>query len=194
MTGPADRLQAKDALLIVDVQNDFCPGGALPIREGDLVVPVLNRWIEAAASMRIPVYASRDWHPADHMSFRTSGGSWPAHCLQDTAGAAFHPALALPAGVVKITKGVRFDKDQYSAFDDTGLAERLRHDGVKRLWVGGLALDVCVMATALDGREKGFRILLLREATRPVTPQGGDEALKRMQEAGVEIVPSERDY
>src|SRR5436853_5435959 len=98
-----------DALIIVDVQNDFCPGGALPIAGGDEVVPVLNRWIEAAVMEHVPVYASRDWHPADHISFHQQGGPWPPHCIQDSEGARFHPELQLPNSVIKITKGVRFD-------------------------------------------------------------------------------------
>ena len=139
-----DYLKQNDGLLIVDVQNDFCPGGALPISEGDQIIPVLNRWIAAAHEKGIPVYASRDWHPARHLSFDTEGGKWPPHCIEDSEGAAFHPSLELPDSVTKITKGVRFDKDQNSAFDQTGLAVQLRRDQVTRLWIGGLALDVCV--------------------------------------------------
>ncbi|MCC5808810.1 MAG: nicotinamidase [Ectothiorhodospiraceae bacterium] len=173
-----------DALLIVDVQNDFCPGGALPIAEGDAVVPVLNRWIEQAAARGVPVYASRDWHPVGHVSFEASGGPWPPHCLQDSEGARFHPELKLPETVVKVTKGVRFDQDQNSAFDQTGLAEELRQRGVKRLWVGGLAEDVCVLATVLDGCREGFEVHLIPDATRPVSPEGGARARQDMQRAG----------
>ena len=187
MTDPEEVLQSGDGLLVVDVQNDFCPGGALPLEEGDRVVPVLNRWL-AAAQRKIPVYASRDWHPRRHLSFHDGGGPWPEHCLQDSAGAAFHPELRLPEGVVKITKGVRFDQDQNSAFDQTGLAAQLRRDGVRRLWIGGLALDVCVQASVLDARREGFEVRVIRAATRPVTREGGEEALRRMTEAGAEIV------
>ena len=130
-------MRSGDALLVIDVQNDFCPGGALPIEAGDRVVPVLNRWLCAARERGIPVYASRDWHPRGHPSFVEAGGEWPAHCVQDTEGAAFHADLELPADVVLVAKGVRFDIDQYSAFNETGLEERLRHDGVRRLWVEG---------------------------------------------------------
>jgi nicotinamidase/pyrazinamidase len=181
------QLTLGDALLIVDVQNDFCPGGALPIPEGDRVVPVLNEWIEAAASAGIPVYASRDWHPRGHPSFTTEGGQWPVHCLQDTEGAAFHPELRLPANAVVVTKGTRFDKDQYSAFDETGLDERLRKDGVKRIWAGGLAQDVCVRASVLDARERGYDVSLIPGASLPVTPEGGAEATERMRAAGVRL-------
>src|SRR6188474_788165 len=121
MANPTDALQPGDALVVVDMQIDFCPGGALPIEHGDAVVPVLNRWIAAAADADVPIYASRDWHPAGHLSFRESGGQWPVHCLQDSDGAKFHPDLHLPASAILVTKGTRFDKDQYSAFDETGL-------------------------------------------------------------------------
>ncbi|WP_019569389.1 nicotinamidase [Thioalkalivibrio sp. ALE11] len=184
---PGTLLQPGDALLVVDVQNDFCPGGALAIDDGDAVVPVLNRWLKAAGELGLPVYASRDWHPREHPSFAAQGGPWPPHCLQDSPGARFHPALALPEDAIRVTKGVRFDRDQYSAFDGTGLAVALRNRGVGRIWVGGLAQDVCVAATAVDARKEGFAVHLIPDATRPVTAEGGREALQRMAEAGVEI-------
>lgn len=182
-----NELKPGDALIVVDVQNDFCPGGALAIENGDAVVPVLNRWIASAVASRVPVYASRDWHPEGHMSFKERGGPWPPHCLQDSEGARFHPDLALPDSVVKVTKGVRFDQDQNSAFDQTGLAVQLREQGIKRVWVGGLAEDVCVLATALDGLKEGFEVVLINDATRPITAQGGEQARAEMREAGVQI-------
>lgn len=188
MNGPLEHLQEGDGLLLVDVQNDFCPGGALPIAEGDRVVPVLNRWIEAARQKGVPVYASRDWHPPGHVSFDGFGGPWPSHCLEESAGARFRPDLQLPENVVKVTKGVRFDQDQNSAFDQTGFAVRLRADGVRRLWVGGLALDVCVLATVLDARREGFAVGVIRPGTRPVTPEGGRKAIEKMRAAGAMIV------
>lgn len=187
MSDPKALLQEGDALLIVDVQNDFCPGGALPIKQGDEVVPVLNEWIAAAQATGVPVYASRDWHPLEHPSFAPQGGPWPVHCVQDTAGAAFHPQLRLPEDAVIVTKGTRFDKDQYSAFDETGLAEALRRREVRRLWIGGLAQDVCVKATALDAARAGFEVHLILSATRPVTAEGGEEALEELRAAGVRV-------
>lgn len=181
----AYKLKKGDALLIIDVQKDFCPGGALPIENGDKVVPVINRWIADAVHSRVPIYASRDWHPVEHISFSKHGGSWPPHCIQDSDGARFHPDLELPDSVVKVTKGVRFDQDQNSAFDQTGLAEHLRNKDIKRLWVGGLAEDVCVLATVLDGHKEGFEVMLIENATRPVTAQGGEEARKKMRNAGI---------
>lgn len=180
-------LHRGDALIVVDVQKDFCPGGALPIKDGDKIVPILNRWIEAAMAKGVPVYISRDWHPINHLSFKKRGGPWPPHCIQDSDGALFHPDLRVPESAIKVTKGVRFDQDQNSVFDQTGLAEQLRYDGVRRLFVGGLAEDVCVLATVLDGCQKGFEVVLISDATRPVTIQGGEEARRRMQAAGARL-------
>lgn len=187
MSENGGHLRQGDALLIIDVQNDFCPGGALPIADGHAVVPVLNAWIAAAQGKDVPIYASRDWHPAGHMSFSESGGEWPVHCLQDSDGAAFHPDLALPGSTIVVTKGVRFDKDQYSAFQETGLAGELRRRGTRRVWVGGLALDVCVKATALGSVEAGFETHLIPGASRPVTPEGGEAAVIEMTAAGVVV-------
>ena len=179
--------QPGDALIVVDVQPDFCPGGALPIAQGDEVVPVLNQAIDAATRAGVPVFASRDWHPRGHPSFAERGGAWPPHCLQDTPGAAFHPDLRLPADVRVVTKGTRFDKDQYSAFDETGLAAELRREGVQRVWIGGLAEDVCVRATALDAVKAGFEVHVLAAGTRPVTPEGGAKTRTELRAAGVAI-------
>lgn len=187
MTKPEDELQKGDGLLVVDVQRCFCPGGELPVAEADMIIPVLNRWLAAAVAKNIPVYASRDWHPDRHPSFLSQGGRWPKHCLQDSEEAAFHPDLHLPPGTVKITKGVRFDRDQNSAFDQTGLADQLRRDGIRRLWVGGLALDVCVLATVLDARAAGFEVSLLSEATRAVDAAEGEKALEKMRQSGAGI-------
>jgi nicotinamidase/pyrazinamidase len=181
---PREVLRDGDALIVVDVQVDFCPGGALPIDRGDEVVPVLNRWVAAAAQAQIPIYASRDWHPRHHLSFKESGGEWPSHCVQDSPGARFHPELKLPASASVVTKGVRFDRDQYSAFDETGLATALRKQGVQRVWIGGLAQDVCVRATVLDARREGFDAVVIADATRPVTPSGGERANEEMRRAG----------
>jgi len=177
-----------DALLVVDMQKDFCPGGALPVEGGDAVVPVLNKWIDFSRAAGRPVYFSRDWHPAHHISFKDQGGPWPPHCLQDSDGAAFHPKLHVPEDAVKISKGIRLDKDQYSAFDDTGLGEAMRQAGVKRVWIGGLARDVCVRASVLDGLKEGFQVNLLGDAAKPITPEGGDKADKEMTSAGAVIV------
>ncbi len=187
MTTPDD-LRSGDALIIVDLQNDFCPGGALPIENGDAIVAVVNEWIAGCARHAVPVVASRDWHPVGHVSFEESGGPWPVHCVQDSDGARFHPDLALPADAVVVTKGVRFDQDQSSVFDQTGLASKLRSDGVERLWVAGLAQDVCVLATVLDARKAGFAVNVLMAATRAVTPQDAERANQQMRDAGALLV------
>ncbi len=184
----APELNSSDALLVVDVQNDFCPGGALPVEEGDQVVGILNEWIQAAVRGGVPVYFSRDWHPREHPSFRHRGGEWPVHCLQDSEGARFHPDLSVPGDAIIVTKGTRFDQDQYSAFDQTGLAEELQRRKVRRVVIGGLAEDVCVRASALEARKAGLEVALIREACRPVAPAGGAEAIDEMRGAGVAIL------
>ena len=176
-----------DALIAVDVQRDFCAGGALAVPGGDEVVPVLNEWLEFAAASGIPVFASRDWHPRGHVSFELAGGRWPEHCVQGTPGAEFHPRLVLPDSVRYVTKGVRFDKDQNSALDDTGLEVELRRLGVRRLFVGGLAQDVCVLDTVIDGLRLGFAVQLIEDATRPVDAAEGARALEKMRAAGAGI-------
>jgi len=185
-------LRRGDALFIVDVQNDFCPGGRLAIDKGDAVLPVLNRWIAAAEAKSVPIYASRDWHPVDHVSFSSAGGPWPVHCVQDTEGAAFHLDLKLPSQTNVVTKGVRFDKDQNSVFDDTGIAVHLKNKGVQRLLIGGLAQDVCVKASVIDALEAGFKVVLLVDATRPVSAEGGRKALEIMSQAGAKLLSEPR--
>jgi nicotinamidase/pyrazinamidase len=187
MADPQRSLQPGDALILVDVQRDFCPGGALPIPDGDAVVPVLNRWIAAAERANIPVYYSCDWHPPGHVSFREFGGGWPPHCVQTSEGARLHPDLHRAASAIVIMKGVRLDRDQYSAFDETGLATDLRKRGVARVWVGGLAQDVCVRATVLDARREGFETVVIADGTRPVTSGGGRTASAEMVKAGARL-------
>ena len=180
-------LQPSDALLIVDVQRDFCPGGALAVPDGDAVVPVLNQWIDAARDAGAAVFASRDWHPPDHVSFQEQGGPWPAHCVAETPGAAFHPDLALPDSATIIDKGTDAGHEAYSAFEGTDLAAKLRAAGSERLWVGGLALDYCVRASVLDARRiADLPVHLIPSATRAVEVQPGDgsRALDDMRSAG----------
>jgi nicotinamidase/pyrazinamidase len=183
------QLTKNDALLIVDLQQDFCPGGALAVEDGNQIVPVINCWIDAAQKARAVIVASRDWHPPHHVSFIERGGPWPVHCLQDTEGARFHPDLQLPPDAQIISKGIEPNHDRYSAFDQTGLADRLKQQGINRLWVGGLAQDVCVLITVLDGLAAGFEVHLIKDATRPVNvnPGDGQKALAKMQQAGAII-------
>lgn len=184
-------LGSGDAVIAVDVQRDFCPGGKLAIAEGDEVVPVLNAWIDRAAAAGACVVASRDWHPPGHVSFVARGGVWPEHCVQESAGAELHPGLHVPPGAVLVSKGADAASDQYSAFDRTGLAEDLRARGVTRVWIGGLAEDVCVRATVLDAVREGFETHVLVDATRPVAAEGGLRARREMAAAGA-ILDGER--
>lgn len=189
MTEP---LSPADALIVVDVQNDFCPGGALPVPDGDAVVPVLNRWLDRAQSLECVIVASKDEHPPNHISFEARGGPWPAHCIQNTEGAAFHPDLALPASAWVVRKGQDPDREQYSAFHETGLAERLRQAGVSRLWVGGLAEDVCVQATVRDGLDAAFQVHLIKPATRAAKPEDAASLERELAEAGAIIETEDR--
>lgn len=188
MTEKVPKFETGDLLLVVDVQKDFCPGGALPIEGGDAVVPVINFWMRAAQEDGVPVYLSRDWHPKHHISFEENGGQWPPHCIQDTDGARFHHGLEVPHDAEIVTKGTRFDQDQNSVFDQTGLVDWLHRLKIRRIFVGGLAQDVCVLATVLDGCEAGFEMHLIKSATRPVTPDGGREAMEKMRQAGARIL------
>jgi nicotinamidase/pyrazinamidase len=175
-----------DALLIIDLQNDFLPGGALAVPDGDAVIPVLNCYIAAARNANVPIFASRDWHPADHCSFKPQGGIWPPHCIAGTPGAGFSTALDLPLTTEVISKAQARDKDAYSAFEGAGLAERLREQGVGRLLIGGLATDYCVLNTVRDAIGNGFEVLLLTDAIRAVDvkPRDGEEAVAEMLRLG----------
>jgi nicotinamidase/pyrazinamidase len=175
-----------DALLVVDVQNDFLPGGSLDVPNGDAVVPVLNRCMALFDEKQLPVFASRDWHPADHCSFRAQGGPWPPHCVAGSNGAAFASNLELPPDTVVISKADTQEHDSYSAFGGTGLVARLAAARIKRLFVGGLATDYCVLNTVLDALELGYAVVLLTDAVRAVdvAPGDGIKALGQMQGRG----------
>ena len=180
------RLQTGDALIAVDVQNDFLPGGSLAVPEGDAVVPALNRYLAAFAARALPVFATRDWHPPDHCSFKARGGIWPPHCVAATRGAEFARALALPGTEVVVSKAATPEIDAYSGFGGTDLAARLRSGGVQRLFVGGLATDYCVLNTVRDALAAGFAVLLLADAIRAVDVNAGDgeRALDEMRRLG----------
>ncbi|WP_373191147.1 nicotinamidase [Halomonas sp.] len=176
-----------DALLVVDMQNDFCEGGALAVTGGAALVPGINAQIEAARAAGARVFASRDWHPVDHVSFMHRGGSWPVHCVQDTEGAAFHPDLALADDVIRVSKATAFDTDAYSAFDGTGLGNYLKEKGIERVIVCGLALDVCVKATLLEARREGFTTLLLERLCAAVDVDAVGGCRREFTAAGAEV-------
>jgi nicotinamidase/pyrazinamidase len=162
------------ALLIVDVQNDFCPGGALAVPHGDEVVPVLNRYAELFASAEGMLVYTRDWHPAQHCSFKPYGGIWPVHCVQGTRGAAFHPELSIPLKAEVTSKGWNPKVEAYSCFQGSYLKDYLEAGNVRTVWIGGLATDYCVKSTVLDAIEAGFAVRLLEDAVRGVDLKPGD--------------------
>lgn len=184
----------KAALLIVDVQNDFCPGGALQIRDGDRVIAPINRAAQLFRAAALPVLASRDWHPPQTHHFREFGGDWPVHCVAGTTGADFHPDLRLSEGTMILSKGIDPALDGYSAFeaisaDGRQLAELLAEMGVQRLYIGGLATDYCVLATTLEARQRGLAVTVLTDAVAGVELLPGDTvaALARMTAAGAQL-------
>ncbi|HKB68532.1 MAG TPA: nicotinamidase [Pyrinomonadaceae bacterium] len=186
-------IDKKRALIVVDVQNDFCPGGTLAVTEGDQVVAPLNELIEEFLERGEPVFKSRDWHPDKTKHFQAYGGTWPVHCVQNTKGAEFHPGLIDDKHIRIVSKGLG-DTDCYSAFDETDLELQLHRLGIEEVWVGGLATDYCVKSTVLDALKKGFRVKALENAMRAVdvNPGDGERAIAEMRAAGAEIVKKEQ--
>jgi len=168
------QLQPGDVLLVTDIQNDFLQGGSLAVAGGDEVVPVLNRYIGAFLAHGLPVYATRDWHPAGHCSFHAQGGPWPVHCVAGTHGAAFAATLTLPPDATVISKATSLDQEAYSSFQGTDLDSRLRAAGIRRLFIGGLTTDYCVLNTVRDARQLGYDVFVLADAIRAVDVRPGD--------------------
>lgn len=167
-------LTAGDALIVADVQNDFLPGGNLAVPGGDEIVPVLNRYIAFFHARRLPIFATRDWHPPDHCSFRQQGGVWPAHCVAGTAGAAFPSSLELPPDAYIISKATEREKEAYSGFEGTELNGVLRSSGVRRLFVGGLTAEYCVRSIVEDAVRNHYGLFVLKDAIKAI---GGDSGL-----------------
>jgi nicotinamidase/pyrazinamidase len=187
-------VEARSALLLVDVQNDFCPGGALAVPGGDRVVEALNRYIKAAIAEGAPIYASRECHPPITTHFTSQGGQWPVHCVRETKGAEFHPALELPRQATIITKGDSADKPGYSAFeghtaDATPLLADLQKRHIDHLYVGGLATDYCVKHSVLDALKEGLQVTVLEDAIAGVDVEAGDSAaaIAEMRGAGARV-------
>jgi nicotinamidase/pyrazinamidase len=180
------QLEQGDALIVVDVQVDFVLGGNLAVPEGEAVIPVLNHYIRLFRGKRLPIFATRDWHPTKHSSFHPHGGPWPPHCIQDTEGAQFAAGLQLPDNTVVISKATTAERDAYSGFEGTDLDQRLRQLGVKRLFVGGLATDYCVLNTVMDGLSLGYQVFLLEDAIRAVNvhPEDGRQTEEKMVSRG----------
>lgn len=181
----------RDAVIVVDVQNDFCPGGALAVPDGDQVIPPLNALLRRANCF---VVATRDWHPANHCSFKAQGAPWPVHCVAETWGADFHPALDRSRVQLIVSKAMESDEEAYSGFQGTSLADILRERGVHRVVIGGLATDYCVRATALDARRESFDVIVLEDAVRGVDVNPGDSAraLEEMKQAGCTTVRTDQ--
>jgi len=175
-----------DALIIVDVQRDFLPGGALAVPRGDAVIEPLNICIDAFRHARLPIFYTRDWHPANHCSFKAQGGTWPPHCVAGTPGADFAPGLNPPGDAEVVSKATVVTRDAYSGFEGTDLAQRLRKLGIRRVFVGGLATDYCVRATVLDALRAGFDVVALTDAMQAVEVHSGDavRALDEMRSGG----------
>lgn len=187
-------IERDSALLVVDMQNCFLPGGSLAVAEGDEVIPVINRYIELFQGAGRPVFASRDWHPEETTHFE----KWPQHCVQNTRSAEFHPDLALPPDATVVSKGMDPQEDAYSAFqavDQEGrlLGDSLRARGIRHLYVSGLALDYCVRCSALDAARNGLQVTLLIDATRAVNAEihGAEKAIEDLVRSGVQLATIE---
>lgn len=188
-------MKLRKALLVVDVQNDFCPGGALGIKEGDKIVPAVNKYIKIFSQKGLPIFATRDWHPKKTAHFKKFGGIWPVHCVRGTKGARFHPKLKLPKDAILLYKGMDPRKDSYSAFhaeDEKGmsLSALLKILGIKELYIAGLATDYCVRFTAHDAIERGFKVRILLDAIKGVNlkPSDSEKAIKEMVKGGAKKI------
>lgn len=181
-------LNNQDVLLITDMQIDFLPGGALPVTGGNEIIPAINNYVDRFKDAKANIIASRDWHPPNHISFKTQGGPWPPHCIQDTEGAKFSPNLKLPTQTVVISKATDPTREAYSVFDGTNLFDELHQRGVNRLFVCGLATDYCVVNTVLDSRKLGFETVVLIDATLGINVEPGDvdRAIDVMIESGAQ--------
>ena len=181
--------QPGDALLVVDMQNDFHAGGSLSVPDAEAIIAPVNSYLELFARAGLPIYASRDYHPADHTSFVANGGQWPAHCVAGSNGAEFHPGMVLPPGTIIISKGCDSAREAYSAMDSTPLTDELKRQGVRQVFVCGLATDYCVFASARDLLAAGYQVVVLTDAIRGVDVQPGDSdrALAALAERGATL-------
>ena len=180
------QLTAGDALIIVDVQNDFLSGGSLSVAGGNTIIPALNRYIARFQAHQLPIFATRDWHPPDHCSFQPQGGPWPPHCIAGSAGTAFPASLKLPANTHIISKATARETDAYSGFSGTQLNELLQSLHVHRIFIGGLATEYCVLNTVNDALRLGYTTFILTDAIQAINlqPQDGQHALQEMIHSG----------
>lgn len=178
-------MKANKALLVVDIQNDFCPGGALGVREGDQIIPVVNKYVDLFLKNQLPVFVSRDWHPKDTKHFKESGGPWPPHCIQNTKGAEFHPGFGASDKAIILSKGTDPELDGYSVFeahDSKGkpFMQSLKELGIQELYIGGIATDYCVRMTSLDALNNGFKVHILTEAIKGVDKEDSERAINEI--------------
>lgn len=187
------RLKSNDALLVVDIQKDFLPGGSLPVPKGDRVIAPLNEAMRRFRRARLPIVASRDWHPPGHVSFRERGGPWPPHCVAGTPGAEFDKRLELPPGIEVFSKATQRDREAYSALDGTGLGRRLKELGIHRIFIGGLTTEYCVLTTTRDALAAGFEVWVLEDAIGAIDARPGDgaRALSEIRHYGATLIRSE---
>jgi len=188
-------MKFKKALVIVDVQNDFCPGGALGVPEGDKIVPVINKYIKIFSKKKLPIFATRDWHPVRTKHFKDFGGIWPVHCIQNARGAAFHPKLKLPKEAIFLYKGMDPEKDSYSSFhaeDISGMKflNILKRLGIKEIYIAGLATDYCIKYSAIDALKNGFKVNVLMDAIKGVNlkPKDSENAIKKIVKMGAKKI------
>ena len=184
-----DFQRSSGALIVVDLQNDFCPGGALAVEKGDNIIPTINRLLVSDEWLRI---ATRDWHPQNHISFEKQGGIWPEHCVQESYGAQFHSLLDSHFFDKIISKGTDESSEAYSGFQGTELATVLKENGIKKVYLCGLATDYCVLATALDAREEGLKVMLISDCVKSADIHEGDghKAIQEMIKSGCDILDS----
>jgi nicotinamidase/pyrazinamidase len=188
-------MKKKIALLVVDVQNDFCPGGALGVPEGDKIVPAINKYINFFTKKKLPILLTRDWHPVQTKHFKPFGGIWPVHCLQNSKGAAFHPELKIPKGAIFLYKGMDSQQDSYSAFhaeDERGMSllHLLKLFGVQQIYIAGLATDYCVKFSSADAIKYGFKVKILIDAIKGVNlkPDDSEKAIQKMVKNGAKKI------
>jgi nicotinamidase/pyrazinamidase len=191
-------LHEADALSVTDVQNDFLPGGALGVPYSDIIIPPLNRLVDLFEKNGLLIFFSRDWHPADHCSFKDQGGPWPPHCVQNTPGAQFPSALLVPEGSVIISKGMQKEKEQYSTFgaqDSEGNTQAgiMKQRGIGRLFVAGLATNYCVLSSVKDILAVGYEVYVLIDAIRAVhvNPVDAENALVEIVRGGAKFITTD---
>lgn len=189
------RITPQDALIVVDMQNDFMPYGVLPVKDADKIVPIINEYIDIFSEKNLPVFFTRDWHPENHISFKGYGGIWPFHCIQNTEGAKFHPDLKIPLdNKFIISKGFLPDFDAYSGFQNTVLDSLLKERGIRRIFICGVATDFCVKNTAIGGFNLGYNVFLFKDAIKPVFEDKEKDVLDNLMENGIVLIDRDDLY